>query len=32
MADKKALAEMIIKAVEEQHSRLEKELFEKKED
>lgn len=31
MADKKVLAEMIVKAVKEQRQRLEKELFEKKE-
>lgn len=32
MADKKVLAEMIAKAVKEQRQRLEKDLFEEKED
>lgn len=32
MADKNTLAEMIAKAKEEQHQRLEKDLFEEKED
>lgn len=31
MADKKVLAEMIAKVAKEQHSRLEKDLFEEKE-
>lgn len=32
MADKKTLAEMIAKVSKEQHSRLEKDLFEEKKD
>ena len=32
MADKKVLAEMITKAVKEQRGKLEKDLFEEKED